>query len=799
MKTITRMTLLAGIGLAAFSTSAFAQEVVDEGPAAAEMANEGDIVVTATRRNERLQDVPLAVSAINGDQLAEGGFQKFTDIQYQFSGVQFGTSPNDAGFRLRGVGTAGGFSSSSEQNVGTVVDNVVIPFGNPISSLSDLERIEVLKGPQGTQFGKNASSGVINVTTTKPKFDMFSGKAFFSYAELNEINANAQLNVPLASNAALGLFGFYRRNDGFLENVVRNEMWGGEESYGARAKLLLEPADGFSIYLIGDYSKIDRTGPGQLWTLNHLPFSVGFNPIMTARFANLAALGVVPGFDNDKSVEEYPGYSSEKNYGVSLEINKELGGGYNLTSVTAYRRLDEGPQVFAIDASSLPIFRAQQDGVDQSFFSQELRVSTPSGSTLEFTGGAYYSIRNVGDRDDFSRAQLRPVFPLAVIPLGQFSATPIVNISAGQGNTQTRTESIAGFIDGKYHVTDRLALLGGFRVQHDKVNASSYSILDPAVVGGTVDFSTTPPGLVVPYAARPLETGQIAKTGWSGRAGVEYKVTPDVMLFATVARGYLGPTVTFSILTGTKSAVEPQTVRDITIGVKSQLFHRAVTINANVFFDKYKNLQTSVFNGIEFLTENAGGFRANGFEIDASWRVSSEFSINGSFTYSDTKFTDYITACPNVVKSGYTCFQGRDANGGLLVDSSGNPILLVQGAGEPLSGAPKYSATLSADVRLPVNDHLMFDWSANVYYRSRVQYDVANAISFQKGYATIGLNAGLGDPNGKWRVGVFARNLLDQRFVASVIGLPFADAGGEVNWLTREGRRTVGGSVEMKF
>lgn len=791
--TITRKSvLLAGLCLAGLSAPALAQDAAPAAPqqadaAPAEAPAPGEIVVTATRRAERLQDVPLAVSAISAQQLSEGGFQKLTDIQYQFSGVQFGTSPNDSGFRLRGVGSAGGFTSSSEQNVGTVVDNVVIPFGNPVNSLGDLERVEVLKGPQGTQFGKNASSGVVNITTAKPRFDKVSGRVFGSYGELNEVNTTGQINLPISSHAALGVFGFYRRNDGFLNNVVRNENWGGEESYGGRAKLLWEPADGLSFYLIGDYSKTTRTGPGQLWTLNALPFDVAVNPLMGLRFANLGALGVTPGFKNDKSVEEYQGFTSEQNYGGSLEINYELGGGYNLTSVTAYRMLDEGPQVFAIDGSSLPIFRAQQTGVDQRFFSQELRLSSPKDSRIEFTGGAYLSLRKVGDGNDFNRAQLRPAFPFTPIALGPvLKATPIVDIAAGQSNTQTKSDSYAGFIDGKFHVTDTFALLGGARVQHDKVRASSFSIIDPAVAPGTIDMTTTPPGFVVPYAPRPLQTGEIAKTGWSGRAGFEYKPMRDVLLFGTIARGYLGPTVTFSGLTGTRSSVDPQTVRDITVGIKSQLFDRKVTFNANLFFDKYKNLQTSVFNGTEFLTENAGGFRANGFEVDTAWRVSPEFSLSGSFTYSDTKFTDYITACPGDLKPGFACFT---QNGGSV----------VQAKGEPLSGAPKYSATLGADVRVPINEQLTFDWSANGYYRSRVQYAVAQRGSFQPGFVTIGLNAGVGSSDGRWRVGVFARNLLDKRFHAAVINLPFADEGAYVNWLTREGRRTVGGSVELKF
>lgn len=763
MKT-TILALAASSSLIALAGPALAQDATPS-------VDSDEIVVTATRRAERLQDVPLAVSAISGEQLAESGFQDLTDIQYQFSGVQFGTSPNDAGFRLRGVGTAGGFSSASEQNVGTVVDNVVVPFGNPVNSLGDLERVEVLKGPQGTQFGKNASSGVINITTLRPKFGTVSGKAFLSYGELDEWNANASVNLPLGSKAAIGVFGFYRSNDGFLKNVVRNEVWGGEKNYGGRAKLLWEPSDGLSFYLIGDWSKTTRTGPGQLWTINALPSFA--NPLMAARFGSLAALGITPGFNNQKSAEEYPGYGSEQNYGLSLEINKELGD-FNLTSITAWRRLDSGPQRYAIDASPVPIFTAQETGVDQSFLSQELRLTSPNGSAFEFTAGVYASRRKVSDGNDFTSAQLRPAAPFSNF---------IVSITNGLSNTQTRSDSLAGFIDGRYRLTQQFSLIGGFRYQYDWVDASSYSAIDPAF---PPFFGPPTNGLVVPYSGRLLESGQVQKGGWSGKAGAEYKLTPDIMVFGTIARGYLGPTVTFSGLTGTKSPVKPQTVRDITLGIKSQLFDRAVTLNANVFFDKYKNLQTSVFNGTEFRTENAGGFNANGFEVDAAWRVIPELSLSGSFTYSDTEFTDYVTACPNVVKAGYACFVQ-------------NGTSLIQAAGEPLSGAPKYSATFGADLRLPITERLQFDLSTNVYYRSRVQYDVANALSFQKGYTTVGLNAGIGHPDGNWRLGIFARNLFDKYFVSSVIGLPFSDPGGEVNWLVREGRRTIGASIQAKF
>jgi iron complex outermembrane receptor protein len=209
MSNIRHIAMLSTVAMATLAGPVMAQDTApasDPGATAANTTNApafGEIVVTANRRAERLQDVPLSVSAVSGAQLATGGFQKLTDLQFQVSGLQFGTSPNDAGFRLRGVGTAGGFSSSSEQNVGTVVDNVIIPFGNPVNSLGDVDRVEALKGPQGTQFGKNASSGVINITTAKPQFDRIFGKAFVSYGSLNEVNANASLNMPVSKDAAL--------------------------------------------------------------------------------------------------------------------------------------------------------------------------------------------------------------------------------------------------------------------------------------------------------------------------------------------------------------------------------------------------------------------------------------------------------------------------------------------------------------------------------------------------------------------------------------------------------------------
>lgn len=791
--TKTVLAALAGASFLALGTPAFAQETAppqETAPGATtgndsdgagigvDQATGGDIIVTATRRAERLQDVPLAVNALSGDDLAESGFQNLQDIQYQFSGVQFGNSPNDSGFRLRGVGSAGGFSSSSEQNVGTVVDNVVVPFGNPVQSLGDLDRVEVLKGPQGTQFGKNASSGVVNITTRKPELGRFGGTAFASYGELNDYNVNASVNVPIGQAAALNVYGFTRGYDGFVRNVPNNIDWGKTETYGGRAKLYWEAADDLSVYLIGDWSRNQQVGPGQLWTLNRLPSGT---PVIAARNAGVTALGITPGFDNEQSAENTTGNIDERNYGGSIELNGKLGD-FNLTSVTAYRRLDAQPIAFSIDAYPSSVFTGLQTGQDAEFLSQEVRLTSPTGATFEYVAGVYLSQLRAG-LNGFNSSQLRPATP--------FAAQPQISITAGRSVTRTTTKSAAAFLDGSIRLSEEFRILVGGRYTYDRVFSRSFSTVDPNFAPGAVG----PNGFTVPYTARPLARGSTERGDWSGRLGFEAKPVDDIMFFGTVARGYLGPTVTFSGLTGAQVTVDPQTVWDVTIGAKTQFFDRKLTLNGNIFYDTYKNLQTSVFNGLEFLTENAGGFDAAGFEVEAAYRFGRNFSVNANYTYSHTYFTDYVTACPDsTVLAGATAVANQCNAPG---STAGTP--LFQARGLPLSGAPKHSVTLGADFNYPLSDSFSLDASANYYYRSETTYDPGELYARQPGYDLVGATLGVGAPDGRWRVAAFARNLFDTKFHSAVIVQPFTTPGGAVNWNTRDGRRTLGVQFSGRF
>ena len=737
-----------------------------------------EIVVTATRREERLQDVPLAVSALSSEQIAASGYKELSDIQYALPGVFFGTTPNDAGFRLRGVGTAGGFSSSSEQNVGTIVDGVVIPIGNPVQSLGDIERIEVLKGPQGTQFGKNASSGIVSVTTRAPSLEEMEGNVFASYGELSERDVHASISVPIGDTVAAALYAFDKEFDGFVDNNVLNKEWGGSQTSGARAKLLWQPNDAFTAYLIGDYSKSKLEGPAQLWTLNRLPatFDAFFNP----PFVNLAALGVTPGFDNEVAVEEYDSQSEQENYGGSVELTFSLGGG-TLTSITAYRVSESDPSTFAIDGSPLPRFRAQAYGNESNFTSQEIRWTSPSDQAFEYVAGVYLSRLRAGPGEGQS-AQLRPN------PANP--TNPIVSISNGIGSAQTTSESIAGFIDGSLGFTDTLRLIAGLRYTSDDVEASTSSRIDPAFPPGPSSV-----GFVVPYTPTALKTGATSDDNVSGRLGLEYKPNDDLMFYGTVARGYLGPTVTFSILTATRTDVKSQTVDDVTVGFKTQFLDRRLTLNGNVFYDEYKDLQTSVFNGVEFVTENAGGLETKGLELELAFAASDNIRMNLGYTYADAKFTDYITSCPPSVVIQGTAAVAATCNAPGSVPGTA----LYQAEGDTLPGAPENTITAGIDFRFDLGSTLALDANLNAYYRDEVANSAGDTLTIHPDYEVVNLGLGLGNADGSWRIGVFARNVFDEHFQSGLLSLPFASTGGVMNWNSRDGRRTVGISAEARF
>lgn len=758
--------LLLAAGMASLPPALMAQESAAPSAPAAKEAKVQEVVITASRRAERLQDVPLAVSAASAETLSSSGVKSVTDLGSAMSGISYGNSPNDQGFRIRGAGQMGGYSSAAETPVGVVVDGVVFGLGPGVDSLGDIERVEVLKGPQGTQFGKNASSGVVSITTPRPSFDRIKGDAYLSYGNDNESEVRTTLNVPLSDTVATRFSLYHRKHDGFVDNVTRNESWGGQTQQGFRGKVLFKPTSGFDAQLIADYSTSDQKGPGQLWTLRTLPSAIvsGY-PFAGGPFGNVVPAGVTPGPDNLKSIEDAGGYVNMKRSGVSLEMNYQLGD-YTLTSISAYRT-DKTDTKFSIDATAYDSFKGSTL-TDKTQTTQEFRVTSPKGNTVEYVAGYYYYKQPTSQ---VSAAYLRPGLPFAPV---------YVSLNNGVATSHTDSVSNALFADGKVRLTPDGATkaLFGLRVNRDKVTASNYSVADDSL-----------PAPAAPYTPLPLTTGEVAKTGTSGRLGLEHRLDKDFLVYGTVATGFLGPTVTFSGLTSTRTHVKPQKVRDMTLGFKAQFLNRWITLNGSIFNDKYTDLQTAVFNGTEFLTENAGGAQTRGVELDLTARINSQLRLRASATYANAKFTDYLTACPGAADAAICS--------GAVV--GGRP-LFYQAAGEQIPGAPKLTSVLGLDYNTEVGDDRLFDASVNYNYKSKTSYQVGVPANSQQGYGVLNLAAHYGASDDRWRLGLYVRNALDKRYSAAVIGLPFAAAGGVVNWATYEGTgRHFGATLEMRY
>jgi len=749
---------------AATASSATSPASTDK-PEAARKEEAQVVTVTATRRAERLQDVPLSVTAVGNEQLNNAGVVRVQDIANAISGVTFGSSPQDAGFRVRGAGTLGGFSSSSEQPVGVVIDGVVFGLPPVLESMADVERIEVLKGPQGTQFGKNASSGVVSVVTKRPRLGKFEGDFEASYGSLNERNLSAVLNVPLGDAVAARVVLFDRAHDGYVENITRGEKWDGRHSFGARAKLLFKASAAVDVLLSADFARVGIEGPEQPWTLRKAPASLA---------GAFTALGITPGPENLKSAEGEWSYNDTQSQGLSAEVNLRLGE-YTLTSVTARRERDFVTR-YAIDARPQTVF-AGGGFTNSTQDSQELRITSPKG-TLEYVAGAYWS-KLVADND--TSAYLQP----AMLGAPQPPAGVFVSITSGVNRTHTDTTSAAVFGDGKLRLGGNLALLGGVRFTRDEVSASNVG--DASGTRVTPQLGP-PPGFFVPATPRALQQGSVSASKASGRLGMEWKPSADLLLYATAAQGYLGPTIAFSGQSGTRSDVKPQTVDDITLGFKAQFMNRTITLNGSAFHDRYKNLQLGVFRQAtnEFVTENAGGMKSRGFELDASVRFASGLSGRASLTYVDAKFTDYVTQCP---ATGVTsrCFT-----------QAGSTTSLYQAAGDVVPGAPKVTATAGLDYGMSIGDYLL-DASVNVSHRSKTAFGVGELEYVQPAYQLVNLAFKLAPESERWHAGLWVRNLFDKHFQSAVIGLPFAPPGGIVNWNSRDARRAVGVTVGLRF
>lgn len=713
-----------------------------EGHAEASSSDGSDIVVTAQRRSESAQRVPISLTALSEEAIENANILSLQDIGRVAPGFNAFRSAQAANTRLsiRGIGSPG--NAAIEPSVGAFVDGIYIPRPGPLlAGLNDIASIEVLRGPQGTLFGRNASVGAISFHTAAPDRDV-GGLLSIEGGSYGAWRAKAIANLPVAETVSTRLALLYDHTDGYGRNLLTNDRFGKKATFSARGSVRAELSPTVTWLLRGDYQR--QSGDGQsVVTVD----AATVTPAFAANF-NTRLSGLIPRLDATYSyaVRQYTeGRLRDNQGGVSSDLSIGLG--------ESTLRLLSGYRVWHNKQSELdiPYTQALLLGRDAEYrsksHSQELQFISPSDRPLTFVGGLYYfreryktgTIINIGP--DLCGVYVRNVSP------GQLAtclAGPQANAASNRFNQVT--ESLAAYGQLTYRLTPSWDVTAGIRYSHDDKTGTLVSILGNPVIGS----------LNAPDNANLEFKG--GKTTY--RLNTTFRPADDVMLFATVSTGYksggfdtgLGNTL------GNNRVFDPETVTNYEVGAKTQFLDRRVTLNATLFRMDVDDFQLRSFNGTFYLVRNAGSIRQQGVEFDIAVRPTPSLTFTLSGTRLASKYTDFRNAPP---RPGQTGVQD------------------LTGARVPYS--PKWQGTAAIDYERQLDSGWGIHANLHTGFNSDIDVGIAgdgNPQGIQPGYALLGARFAVTLPGERLELALSGENLTKQGYCVTKYGMTLAGGLG---------------------
>ena len=593
-----KIRLLSGVfaGAFLFGTAALAQNAA--APTASADAAEsgfGDIIVTAQRRDERLQDVPLAVTAVESKALNAAGALQTTDLKLVATSLDVPVNNGYVTPYLRGVGSRA-IGPGIESPIALYVDGVYVGNGTSVLSFSSIERVEVLKGPQGTLFGRNSTGGLIQVVTRDPKTDL-GGNASVSYGNYDTWQTTAYLTGGLAEGVSADIAGYGTwQGKGYGTNLFNGQEVGKlHHDYGFRSKWLIEPADNVQIRVTGDYSDTSSNRNVQRIPLGQTP-----PPAFGAAYG---------GSPWDTQVDMQP-YFKNKQGGVAVRADVTLGD-ITLVSTTAYRKAKFQMRTdFDVTASTRS--RSLEQTQKDHQFSQELQLLSGNDSALNWTLGLFYWNAK-GEFDPFTITTLNLPGP-----------------SRLSGNADQTSESIAPYAQATYEFLPNTNLTLGLRYTYEKRE-----------VGGLVT-AITPGG--PRSSGPPLHSVDASKATW--RIALDHKFSDDLMVYASQNRGFKSGG--FSVTEFNAAPYLPEVLDASEVGFKAMLLDRKLRFNGAAFYYNYKNVQVYSTAGTGLVITNGGKGEIKGFELEMGARITPQFTLNAGYTYLDSEWKRFPNAPINL-------------------------------------------------------------------------------------------------------------------------------------------------------
>jgi outer membrane receptor protein involved in Fe transport len=809
-----------------------------------EAAPEGEIIITATRRAQALSDVPIAVSAVTADALSNSGASDIRQLNQLSPSLLVSSTSSEAGAgvaRIRGIGTVGD-NPGLESSVAVFIDGVYRNrSGVALTELGDVERIEVLRGPQGTLFGRNASAGLINIVTRAPSFEV-GGTAEATYGNYDFLRLAGSVTGPIvADKLAARIDGVYVERDGFLKDAISGRRINDRDRYLVRGQLLAEPNDDLSIRIIGDFAdrKEECCGstylPGQIVTRDangNLQF--GPNPV-AALIRSFGGIVNDDTFNRTTSITPGRDFRSDvRDWGVSGEVTYNLGAA-ELTSITAYRdyRFLRGQDA---DFNNLDIL--YRDDFRQQFktFTQEARLQGEAfDDRLDWLVGGYYAnerltlsdnLRYGADYDRYAAGVVRLTPALAAFPgynnlrafagaslaAGGVPAAAIPTLTAfvpnitlagtgvGRDDYRQKSRNYAFFTHNIFDVTDRLSVTVGLRYTNERktldasfvnTNTGCAQLLGgiAGLRGVTGALAPAATGLannlqalaalpcVIPPVSGALGSGSPGGTRkeseWSGTGVVSYKLTDDLLTYASYSKGYKagGFNLDRSALNPAAPTLaalqfEPEKVDAYEIGAKYN--GGSFNLNAAAFYQAFDSFQLNTFNGLNFIVENIqscgtdlggadtdasattgacaaddvrAGVVSKGVEVEAQLLPLDDLAFSLGATVADTSYRDNLTGFAGRPLAP-TLFQLPDSK----VSNAASYVLTGAATYTPEIGQNGMTGLLYADFR----------------YQSAINTGSDKDVEkVQPGVFVMNARVGLAGPDKRWSLELWAQNLLD--------------------------------------
>ncbi len=709
-----------------------------------------EIVVTAQRREENLQKTALAVSAVTGDDLTKSGITETANLGKLVPSLVVQPTGGTTSFFLRGVGTVSQ-NSFAENAIAFNFNGIYV--GRPTAPTGvfyDLERVEVVKGPQGTLYGRNATGGAINVIPKKPKLGEFSGEALFEYGNYDSKKGSLALNIPLGEIAALRLAGQIVNRDGYI-----SDGYDDDKGEAVRASLLIQPSDMWSMTLVGDYYNQHGKGSGAV-LLPSAAFAVPdledrvsvsdprahaairgyaagiFAPPFCGGFGNFVNSGCIALAGTD-------GFLDNKFYGVSATVVGDMGFG-TLTFIPAWRRSDVRFRTYLPGFAGDIIDLAEQTSLEVRFASNE-------DQRLRYVLGAFYFGENQATENFFRQG----------------------NISTTRFTPRLNTESIAAFGQLTFDVSDSFRLVAGGRY-----TSESKSQLTSTASGGL-------PGPIQPPLSVPF-TGDLNFKKFTWKAGVEFDAGPASLIYANVATGFKSGG--FFVSQPPNNIFAPETLRAYTVGAKNRFFDNKLQLNIEAFYWDYTNQQITYVGGVRTgagifaqgsITQNAGKSRMYGAEFEARFAPSRNDLFNLNLQYLNGKYNSLLTSnfSPTgaPVITGCTTLGSRAANPNI----NGARFYDIDCSGKPTVNSPRWALNLGYERTFELSGELALIFGA----RGNIESSRFNNTNYrpeekQDGFATADAYLTL-ESMDSWSITGFINNITDEEILARAGTRPILD------------------------